>query len=344
MFLQVDSIFDDPPRAPARLEGGLFTPGTRPTGVQAQYEQADILPNFDLLQPYRDDDKINRNLYSHPAYYLEDWKKKMEEEARKERERKKEAKKARKKNKEGKTPKRKQHVYKKIRTRAEIMREKAAKEGNLHIKDMHNRISQEFSNLPIPTSSVDLDDPPVIVDKRMPKQSSVLEPVPEDVIRETPAPEVRQAPLVPTPVASVPMTKPMSAAPRPPAPPPVPVGGPPPPAPPPINNMPSLTPSAVKVGSSSMADLIGNAKLRPAKVEEVVRKEDTRSDLLSQIRKGRELKKVQQSNIEKNKRLSGVGGIFESALDTIVGRRDAIGSDEDEDSSDSDMDWDDDDY
>ena len=82
------------------------------------------------------------------------------------------------------------------------------------------------------------------------------------------------------------------------------------------------------------------AKLTKAPVvEEAPKTVDERSDLLSQIKMGRQLKKVQKTEKVMQKRLSGMAGIFDEAMKN---RREYFESDDDDDyDSDSSSDWDD---
>ena len=134
------------------------------------------------------------------------------------------------------------------------------------------------------------------------------------------------------------------------------IGAPPPPAPPVGGALlaPSPAPPLVKVESgadipsapplSGLGAQLANAKLKAVqKKKEEVKEIDTRSDLLSQIKRGRELKKVQQETDRKDKikrRQSGFAGWMENAMDE---RRAYFESESDDDGSFSDgsCDWDD---
>ena len=332
------SVIDDPIRGFYKLENQLFTSSTRPTTMSELYEKADVLPNFDLLQPYRDDDKLNRTFYSNPNYFLELWKKQFEEAALAERQKRKEQRKARKEaRKENQKPKRYVHVFTKIETRNDRIRKKAEAEGllnpqNPEKREMAKTLSMDFNNLPLPErDSIVVDD--IVkeknVDPRLVRQST-FNPVPEE--NETneafdipPPPPFKEDAHLQTTSTSVP----------PPPPPPGPLPPPPPMPLPAFNNDNSK--QQPKTNNPSFLDQVkGGVQLRKAEPmpEKAV---DTRSDLLSQIKAGRALKKVQKNDVVK-KRASGIAGTFE---DVMKDRRFAMESDsEDDTDSDDDFDWD----
>ena len=131
-----------------------------------------------------------------------------------------------------------------------------------------------------------------------------------------------------------PLTQTASVPPPPPAPGPLP---PPPPMPrsPVFNDM--MPPTARNQPPSFLDQVKDGVKLRKAEPVEV-KAVDTRSDLLSQIRAGRALKKVQQNDNGEKKRASGIVGTFQ---DVMRDRRFAMESEsEDEDDSDDDFSWD----
>ena len=329
------SVIDDPIRGFYKLENQLFTSSTRPTTMTELYEKADVLPNFDLLQPYRDDDKINRTFYSNPNYFLELWKKQFEEAALAERQKRKEQRKARKEaRKENQKPKRHVHVFTKIETRADKIRKKAAAEGLLHLqpekREMAKTLSMDFNNLPLPErDSIIVDD--IVkeknVDPRLVRQST-FNPVPEEneTFEIPPVPPFEEDAHIQTTSTSVP------------PPPPPPGPGPLPPPPPALPTFNDNNKQQPKTNNPSFLDQVkGGVQLR--KAEPVPEKAvDTRSDLLSQIRAGRALKKVQQNDNAVKKRASGIAGTFE---DVMKDRRFAMESDsEDDTDSDDDFDWD----
>ena len=135
---------------PFPLDKILNPASTRPSTMSELYDKADGLPNFDLLQPYREDDKINKTFYSNPNYFLELWKKQFEEAALAERQKRKEQRKARKEAKTKKNPKRYVHVYTKIETRNDRIRAQALAEGKLHQQQLAKTLSMDFENLPLP--------------------------------------------------------------------------------------------------------------------------------------------------------------------------------------------------
>ena len=91
-------------------------------------------------------------------------------------------------------------------------------------------------------------------------------------------------------------------------------------------------------GKLSLAEQIAQTKLSKAKeTGPAPASVDTRSDLLSQIKMGRQLKKVQRTEQVAQRRMSGIAGVFERELGT---RRQYFEDSEDEDDSDSDSDWD----
>ncbi len=329
------SIIDDPIRGFDKLEGQLFTSNTRPTTMSELYDNADGLPNFDLLQPYRDDDKINKTFYSNPNYFLELWKKQFEEAALAERQKRKEQRRARKEaRKENLKPKRHVHVFTKIRTRADILREKERKKGNLHQhhqKQMARTLSTDFNNLPLPErDSVVVAD---IVKEKNVDPSLVRQSTINPIMEENDTNEFDSLPVPVEEKAQI-QTSSSSVPPPPPGPGPVP---PPPPGPGPLPVY-NDNKQQQKTNNASFLDQVKDG-VQLRKAEPVPKAVDTRSGLLEQIRAGRELKKVQKNNDNiVKKRASGIAGTFE---DVMKDRRFAMESDsEDDTDSDDDLDWD----
>lgn len=331
------SVIDDPIRGFDKLEGQLFTSSTRPKSIVELYNKADGLPNFDLLQPYRDDDKINKTFYSNPNYFLELWKKQFEEAALAERQKRREQRKARKEaRKENQKPKRHVHVFTKIKTRNDKIREQALAEGKIssyHLRKAQT-LSVEIGNLPLPDrDSVVVGN--VVKEKNIDPsivRQSTINPVQEEdetmeVIDIPPVPTFEEKEQIQTAsAASVPPPPPIPAGPLPPPPPPLAVH----------NNNDKPQP---ETNNPSFLDQVkdGGFQLRKA-APATPKAVDTRSDLLSQIRAGRALKKVQKNDNVVKKRASGIAGTFE---DVMKDRRFAMESEsEDDDDSDDDLDWD----
>ena len=330
------SVVDDPIRGFDKLEGQLFTSSTRPTTMSELYDKADGLPNFDLLQPYRDDDKINKTFYSNPNYFLELWKKQFEEAALAERQKRKEQRRARKEaRKENLKPKRHVHVFTKIKGRNEILIEKALKEGNLHQhhhKQMARALSTDFNNLPLPDGdSVVVAD--IVKEKKVDPslvRNSSINPIMEEN-------DTNEFDSLPVPVEEKTQIQTSSASVPPPPPVPSPVPPPPPiPSPVPVYNEDNK--QQPKTNNASFLDQVKDG-VQLRKAEPVVKTVDERSGLLKQIRAGRALKKVQKNNDNiVKKRASGLAGTFE---DVMKDRRFAMESDsEDDTDSDDDLDWD----
>lgn len=325
------SVIDDPIRAFDKLEGQLFTSSTRPKSIVELYNKAGGLPNFDLLQPYRDDDEINKNFYSNPNYFLELWKKQFEEAALAERQKRREQRRARKEaKKENQKPKRHVHVFTKIETRNDRIRKKAEAEGLIHQRTA-KILSEDFTNLPLP------DRDSVIVgnivkepniDPRIVRQSTI-NPVQEED-------EPNNVPPVLTYEETAQIQTTTTSVPPPPPPPILGLSPPPPPMQLPIQNSDDNHQQPKTNNPSLMDQVKDGVQLKKAKVEP--KAVDTRSDLLSQIRNGRALKKVQKNDNVVKKRASGIAGTFE---DVMKDRRFAMESEsEDDDDSDDDLDWD----
>ena len=328
------SITEDPYRGVDNLDGQLFTSSTRPQSMLELYDRADGLPNFDLLQPYRDDDLIIRNFYSNPNYFLELWKKEFEEATIAERQKRKEQRRARKEAKKGnKKPKRKVHNFTKIETHAERLQKKYEKEGKIFIlskalsKEFNDKIEADINSVVGEGISTESNVDPSLVRKSL-HNPAVAENYENEVIVIPPIQRVEdQAQTLNTAQTGPP-----------PAPPPCPSPAPPPAPPTPVDDDNKQQPHTNKQSLSVSEQLKMGVELRKTEPVKAVNT-DTRSDLLTQIRKGRALKKVQimNDNVVK-KRASGIAGIFENAMNA---RRLAMESDtEDDDDSDDDQDWD----
>ena len=94
-----------------------------------------------------------------------------------------------------------------------------------------------------------------------------------------------------------------------------------------------------------LKDQIAKAQLKSADIVKEENQMDERSDLLAQIRKGRQLKKVQQNTKNETKRkMSGIGGILENAMDQRFKKwtQNSDSDSDDNDDHDSDDGWSDD--
>ena len=108
----------------------------------------------------RDDDIPARNLYSFPGYFLELENKRLEEEAKVEREKKRKARKE-KKAKKAENPKRKEYQYKKIETTQEKIRKRMEEDGVITRNKLVRKMTMEFeSNLITSEPELNLDDLP----------------------------------------------------------------------------------------------------------------------------------------------------------------------------------------
>ena len=68
---------------------GLFTESTRPKPINDLYERSEKAPNFELVQRFRQDDKVCLKLYSDPGMFFQIWKDQLIEAAKKEQKEKK---------------------------------------------------------------------------------------------------------------------------------------------------------------------------------------------------------------------------------------------------------------
>ena len=97
--------------------------------------------------------------------------------------------------------------------------------------------------------------------------------------------------------------------------------------------------------AGGLKDQIAKAQLKSADIVKEENQIDERSDLLAQIRKGRQLKKVQQNTKNDTKRkMSGIGGILENAMDQRFKKwtQNSDSDSDDNDDHDSDDGWSDD--
>ena len=343
----------------------LFTPENRPNIITEKYMKADPMPNLAVLQQFRDDEKQCNSFYSFPGYFFELWKAQFQEAARIEKEKRREARKERKKHRANK-PERTKVKYVKIETQADKMRKKLLEQGMIMGQNPSQNISFDM-DMPVPddilrTGDVDAVEHSIlsIMDTNSVAPHAVIAQ-PEDTGALPPSSNIPQ-PVEPVGPSVPPPAPPLSGPPPPPAPsfsgppPPPPPSGPPPPplpsmgGPPPPPGPPALqgsseprpppAPTAQSSGGLSLMEQLAQAKLTKApKVAPAPKTVDDRSDLLSQIKMGRQLKKVQNTEKVKQKRMSGMAGVFENAM---MERRGFIESDEDEDEYDSDFsDWED---
>ena len=355
----------------------LFRPETRPKIITEIYQKADPMPNLGVLQEFRDDERLCSSFYSHPGYFFELWKAQFQEAARIEKEKRKEARKEKKKKKANK-PERKKVQYVKIKTKNEKRREEMQRLGLLGANPISQQISIDIDNLPgIPgvasremdaaersiislmnTDSVaPCDDVAIGAEyfdepNQLPNNPSTVGT--GDIMLDLQSPPPYVVPVVPEPPSFSPGPPP-PPPPSGPPPPPLPNtnGGPPPP--PPMHGSSSGPPPPPMQGSSSgpppppsnsrptaklsLAEQIAQTKLSKAKEpEQAPASVDTRSDLLSQIKMGRQLKKVQKTEQVAKRRMSGMAGMFERELES---RRQFFEDSDEEDDYDSDSDWED---
>ena len=366
-------MIDEPAVSSDWVDSQLFTPENRPAIMREIYEKADTMPKLSILQEYREDDRLCSSFYSHPGYFFELWKAEFEEAARIEKEKRKAARKEKRKKK-GTKPKRKVVQYTHIKTRNEKLREKLEKEGVLV---RGKQISLDIESLPtITRQSVDIDNthtifsitehepsfPDSAADTSENNNSGQLSICPPQEESSTilsshsigpPPPPPPCTPMTPTAPAGLP-APPEQGPPPPPGqgPPPPPGQGPPPPPPPMIGSSGPPPPPGIPSGPSgppppqpaklSLAEQLAQAKLSKPKeaAAPAPASVDTRSDLLTQIKMGRQLKKVQKTEQVAKRRMSGMAGVFEREMES---RRQYFEDSEEEDDYDSDSEWDDDD-
>ena len=60
--------------SPVIASAGFFTKNSRPQALMDLYENCDAIPNFDIVQGYRTDDKECKSLYSNPRWFFQIWK------------------------------------------------------------------------------------------------------------------------------------------------------------------------------------------------------------------------------------------------------------------------------
>jgi len=362
-------MIDEPAVSSDWVDSQLFTPENRPAIMREIYEKADTMPKLSILQEYREDDRLCSSFYSHPGYFFELWKAEFEEAARIEKEKRKAARKEKRKKK-GTKPKRKVVQYTHIKTRNEKLREKLEKEGVLV---RGKQISLDIESLPtITRQSVDIDNTHTIfsITEHEPSfpdsaadtsENNICPPQEESsTILSShsigpPPPPPPCTPMTPTAPAGLPAPPEQGPPPPPgqgPPPPPQPGQGPPPPPPPMIGSSGSPPPPGIPSGPTgpppqqqaklSLAEQLAQAKLSKPKesAAPAPASVDTRSDLLTQIKMGRQLKKVQKTEQVAKRRMSGMAGVFEREMES---RRQYFEDSEEEDDYDSDSEWDDDD-
>ncbi|KAI6073361.1 Wiskott-Aldrich syndrome protein family member 2 [Aix galericulata] len=322
----------------------LFDRDSLPVPVLETYGTCNTPPPLNILSPYRDDGKEALKFYTDPSYFFDLWKEKMLQDTK---DIMKEKRKHRKEKKEN--PNRGNVNPRKIKTRKEEWEKLKMGQEFVEIKDKHGPAGypsnmvyqngsigsnesmdvncyppppQTDSIVPPPPSFPDDSLPPPPVEFSYPvdnqrgsgsggtKRSSLVSPTPPP---PPPPPAVEYASVLPPP-----LPQPGSGSAPPPPPPPPPPGPPPlsssgldgPPAPPP----PSDT-SASKPKSSLPAV------------------SDARSDLLSAIRQGFQLRKVEEQREQEKRDVVG------NDVATILSRRIAVEySDSEDDSSEFDED------
>ncbi|XP_010124556.1 PREDICTED: wiskott-Aldrich syndrome protein family member 2 [Chlamydotis macqueenii] len=291
----------------------LFDRDSLPVPVLETYRTCNTPPPLNILSPYRDDGKEALKFYTDPSYFFDLWKEKMLQDTK---DIMKEKRKHRKEKKEN--PNRGNVNPRKIKTRKEEWEKLKMGQEFVESKDKHgpagypsNVVYQNGSIGSNESMDVNCYPPP-------PQTDSIVPPPPSFPDDSLPPPPVEFRAVEYASVLPPPLPQPGSGSAPPPPPPPPPPGPPPlsssgldgPPPPPP----PSDT-SASKPKSSLPAV------------------SDARSDLLSAIRQGFQLRKVEEQREQEKRDVVG------NDVATILSRRIAVEySDSEDDSSEFDED------
>eukprot|EP00095_Tigriopus_kingsejongensis_P005101 maker-scaffold161_size295871-snap-gene-1.27 protein:Tk05101 transcript:maker-scaffold161_size295871-snap-gene-1.27-mRNA-1 annotation:"GI20586" len=292
------------------LEDNFFSLETRPGCVQQLYDACEPIPQFQILQGFRDDGKDGYKLYSDPRMFFEDWSQQKIEEAMQSQMQRKQTKKVR---KDGLKNQRKNYKLNKIETKAEQIRRKEEDAGNVTqtLRKKEKPVLKEDTFSDTKDKREEADPPTGKLAKKKSKKVSISNPIvkvgqiedgkpnlvplsmvgstiresffvpppPDDLLQDDFDMELYELPTPPPPLGEDFYPSPklqveqMGAIPPPPPlpPPPMASGPPPPPLPPPQPIAGSLEPPPVPSANSG----------------------STQSLLLQQIQEGRQLKKVE---------------------------------------------------